>query len=97
MLGGEAKEAGSAKSPAAGEKEGEQLLKVVGGITGLTNSNQDVVAVGGAEETNCLPLQLLEPVAILTHQLEGNQEGGEALEGGGIEVVEVLEWGGDVQ
>ena len=62
------------------------MLEVVGGITSLTNGNQDVMVIGGAEETNCRPLQLHEPVTILTHQLEGNQQGGEALEG------EALRW-----
>ena len=71
-MGRETKEAGSAKSSAAGEKEGEQLLEVVGG---MTNGNEDVVAIGGAEETNRRPLQLLKPVAILLHQLESYEQG----------------------
>ena len=86
-MGRETKEAGSAKSSAAGEKEGKQLLEVVGGVT---NGNEDVVAIGGAEETNCRTLKVFKPVAILLHQLEGYEQGGEAFEGGGIEV---LDWG----
>ena len=56
----------------------------------MTNGNEDVIAIGGAEDTNRRTLQLLKPVAILLHQLESYEEGGEAFEGGGIEV---LEWG----
>ena len=68
---------------------------VIGG--GITNSNEGVVAIGGAEEANCWPLQFLKPVPLLTHQLEGDQQGGEGVEGGG-RVVEVLEReAGDVQ
>ena len=71
-------------------------MQVVGGITGLTNSNEDMVAIGGAEETNCRPLKFLKPVAILLHQLERDQQGGEGFEGGDIEVVEWGERGGEV-
>ena len=71
-------------------------MQVVGGITGLTNSNEDMVAIRGADETSCRPLKFLKPVAILLHQLERDQQGGEGFEGGDIEVVEWGERGGEV-
>ena len=71
-------------------------MQVVGGITCLTNSNEDMVAIGGADDPNCRPLKFLKPVAILLHQLERDQQGGEGFEGGDIEVVEWGERGGEV-
>ena len=82
LLVREAKETRAAKSPAAGEKEGEEVLEAIRGVTGLPNSNQSVVAIGGAEEAKCGSLQFFKPVAILLHQLESEQQGGEGFEGG---------------
>ena len=82
LLVREAKETRATESPAAGEKEGEEMLEAIRGVTGLLNSNQSVVAIGGAEEARCGSLQFFKPVAILLHQLESEQQGGEGFEGG---------------
>ena len=61
------------------------MLELLGGVSGLTDSNNGVVAVRGTEEAKRGTFQLLQPLSIVLHQLESEQEGGEDVERRGVE------------
>ena len=46
------------------------MLELLGGVSGLTDSNNGVVAVRGTEKAKIGTFQLLQPVSIVVDQLE---------------------------